>query len=73
MTIKQLRHSGESLFLQYQMIKERLSHIDPYSQPKQYKLINSLALKVLELSKLTIECVDEYELMDIDLIIEGEA
>lgn len=73
MILQQLRNSGESLFFQHQIINEHLAYIDPNKQPKQYKLINSLALKILEVSELTIKCVNEFEDMDLQIILEGEA
>jgi len=60
--IMQLRQSGESLRAQYHMTKARLFPIDPQREPKKYRLVNSLALKLLNLAESVTECADEFQM-----------
>jgi hypothetical protein len=69
--IIELRQSGESLRSQYHLMKARSYRIDPHQEPKKYKVINSLARRLLELAESATECADEYELMKGKMFLDG--
>jgi len=62
----------ESLLSQHQRLETQSLLVDCHHRPKRYAALGMMALKVFELWESIIECAEEYELLDLQMLMEGE-
>jgi hypothetical protein len=63
----------EALLSQHHWLEAQSSQVDRHSDPKRYADLDFMAQRVLELWEAVTECAEEYEVMDIKMLMEGDA
>ena len=63
----------EALLSQHHRLEAQFSQVDRHSDPKRYVDLDFMAQRILELWEAVTECAEQYDLMNLEVSMEGEA